>query len=705
MADAECPRHGLGGSEADNVVEASIIRFGFSSVARPRQIWRCRYLLKDGAVGHHKFMGGTVPRLVASDPTCRDCGQPLEKWRGAEVFENYWFPFKPVATALSQLANGVSYRQAASDMRRVTGRQADAQERRRMGTLNLIHALNATGEPGDADMARQIQHGHPFHLHSREAPLAEWLVQTFSPILHAALAPQDWPEGGIVAVDSVKMNLLGKHKYLTDDGNAPDHQGEAGSAANESFLEVTVPDIETSQPDMVDLLDPDDPEEADLKQLLCDLQPDGTHGRSGLQGGVPCWEVLGAYGYARDPDRGFPRDQEAGRLWLLRSYYKPDGRDWAHFFRQLPGMPGYVICDMAPQIRVGVELAWPDETKRPQVLVCEHHVIEAVRRRVAGDERLEEEAGRLFLTQGRLREGVYQPYVSNGSPGSLRRLWHFMWLRRLARQAEILNPGGAFQFDEMFAKPTWRRIMEQVVEKDGSLRYSTGALESVLFQLASSKLSWRRGWMKNRIRTDRLLDLMQLQHLGVANPDTISRVIEHHLRHNPMPRQDRRTDPTHQGASLRQPLPDSEYAGVGLPIGAEFDAWIAARRSRLADASFRDRYHRDPTFRAAHLARTRRWHAAHSTEEVRKALVRHARAKAKDPDRFHAQRREQSQRHRDRERKVAAVVAAHNCTEEQARSWLKAVEWNLDAVQPRFGESVESVVLLPPDTGGRGHGD
>lgn len=689
-----------------------MIRYGVSSPKRPRQKFLCTFQLLDGTRDRHTFRGGLIPRLMADDPTCMDCGQPLDAWRGEKVFDEYWFPFKPIANALAQLASGTSYRQVASNLRLAAGRRSDALEPRRLATLAQAHALRETGDLADAILAAELEAEHPLRGHSREAPLAEWLLQTFAPILHRELAPQRWPEGGIIAVDSVKMNLLGKHKYVDAEGHDLDAHRERGEEGNllmppEGAFEIDIPDVEKTRPDVFELLDEDDQEDRDALSLAAYVS-DLPDTRPSLRGGVPCWEILGAYGYERAKSGIFPRGEEVGRIWLLRSYFKPNSLAWAHFFRQREGTPAYVICDMAPAIRVGVELAWPDEKTRPQILVCEHHVIEAVKRRVAGDHRLETEAGRLFQTHGHRVDDDYEEYAPNGTPGSVRRLWHFWEFRRLAREAEHL------EFDQLFATPTWRRILDQAVQKDNTLRYSTGALESALFQLAETKISWRRGWLKNRRRVDYLLSLMQLDMLGLANQDTFAKIIERYLRHHPMPRQDRLTDPKGTPASLRQPLPDEELASVQLPTSDEFSDWASNRRVRLDTQRKRDRYHRDRDYRKRWNRRRvenrrradpdgayrRRWYEAHSISEVEKATGRKALAKATDPELFRVRHQGYSRAYRERAKKIASVVTKFGCEKDEARAWLEAVGWDLEAVSPSPKPGSLQVILVLPEQEG-----
>jgi hypothetical protein len=287
-----------------------------------------------------------------------------------------------------------------------------------------------------------------------------------------------------------------------------------------------------------------------------------------------------------------------------------------------------------------------------------------------------------------------QEYAPNGTPGSIRRLWHFWEFRRLAREAEHL------ELDQLFATPTWRRIMNQVVQKDNTLRYSTGALESALFLLAETKISWRRTWLKNRRRVDYLLSLMQLDMLGVANQDAFAKIIERYLRHHPMPRQNRLTDPKGIPASLRQPLSDDELVSLGLPTEHEFESWKEKRRKRLDEEAKMDRYHRDYKFRRSFLARHRRWWKRHSAELSRKALRRKAALKESDPEKYQAQRRAQDRRHYERSKKIALVVAKFGCDKDEARAWLEAVAWDLEAVSPLPKPASLQVILVPPDQEG-----
>lgn len=684
MAYPECPIHGNGGKLAKNIAGASVIRYGRTAEARPRQVFQCRFQFTDGTEGTHRFRE-VIPRLMDPDPTCDECGAPTDEWRGEQVMERYWFPARATAMALAKVAAGETYRRAAEELRQVSDRQANPLDRRRIRTTNRVQSLLATGIPSDVLKAHRLQGRNPTRNYSNAAHVIEWLLETFAEALHRKLAPQAWPDGGILAVDALKMNLLGKHKYVDGNGDVQDQPRGADGYYTTPVGGTVLPDVERVERDVIEMLDPDEEDEGEILKAFADLfTPIAL--RPGTQGGVPCWQVLAAYGYERNAAGEFPRDQVVGKPWLFRAYYQPNALTWAHFFRQLPGRPAYVLCDMAHEIRVGVELAWPDATERPKILACEYHVIQALQRRVAGDSKLEEAARRAFQSWGRRVQGEYHPHVPNGGPGSILRLWHFWEFRRLAREAERL------EFDSLFRRPTWRRIMAQAVDKDNTLRYSTGALENALYDLVAPKLESRRHRLKNRRRTNCLLALFQLNALHVANQDTLFTILEQTLRElGATPRQGRAVDDSHAPASLRAPITDAELLAAGLPDHAGYEAFLKTRKYRLAYERQAERYRRDAEYRVAanqrRVVRRRRndpgnsarktWHQQNLEKERTAARGRKASVMASDPNKV----REQG-RHFHRAKTLAGETG---CTQSEARSLLAAVEWDLNAAREIIG--------------------
>lgn len=657
-----------------------MIRFGKTDQARPRQVFQCHFELNDGTEGRHRFRE-VIPRLMDSDPTCEECGGPTDEWMGERVMERYWFPAKDMARALAKVAAGESYRRAAQELRQMSDREADPFEARRMKTAAAVQQLLATGNPRDERRAYRMQAANPARTYSNAAHVVEWMVETFAGALHEKLAPQTWPEGGILAVDALKLNLLGRHKYVDSNGDIQRQPKDDEGSYVVPPGGVIPPSVERIETDVIEMLDPDDEADGKVMKLFADLftPPDL---RPGTQGGVPCWQVLAAYGYQPNAAGEFPRDQIVGKPWLFRAYYRPNGLTWAHFFRQLPGRPAYVLSDMAHEIRMGVELAWPDPKERPQLLSCEYHVIKALERRVAGDSQLEQQSSLVFQTWGRRVQGVYQPKIPNGKPGSILRLWHFYEFRRLAKEAE--RP----EFKSLFRRPTWRRIMAQVVSRDGTLRYSTGAVENALYDLVQPKLESRRHYLKNRFRTNRLLDLFQLNALHVANQDTLLKALEETLRdRGATPKQSRAVDDSRQPASLRTPVTDAELTAVGLPDHAGYVEFRRKRKSKLTKQRRKFRYRHDPEFRAKddhkRLERRHRndpggrarqlWYGRHLETQRQAARERKAAARASDPDKI----REQD-RHYRQVKQLAQEAGLHR---REARAILEALGWDLAAAR------------------------
>lgn len=631
----QCPQHGVGGADAAQTLTASVIRYGTSSPSRPRQIFLCRFELKSGRKGEHRFRE-IIPRLKASNPVCPHCGGALDDWNGERVLERHWFPALPVADCLVNLAKGESYRKASEALRIATDRRADPSEPRR----------------------KSSRYGE----FSNGANAAQWLAETWAPILHQALAPQTWPERGILAVDSLKINYSGAVK---------------AARFGKASVSPELHEVDES-------LDPDDPEDSAalkiFKKIMKAASPKGT------AGGLPSWTILGAYGYVPDAHGRFPRGPSPGKPWLFRSYHNSDALTWAHFFRQLPGTPAYILSDMAREIRVGVELAWPDPAKRPAMLTCEWHATEALKRRVQGDPVLITQAGRVFHMYGRRVKGLYVPSVGNGPKGCWQRLWHFAEFRRLARSR------GHPEIEPLLATPTWRRIMEQILLKDGTLRYSTGALEEKFISMAQAHIVPRGELFTNRHRTDCLLMLLQLNEMNLATQANFLKAIEAWIAEHGTPTQSRRTDPATKAPTLRAPLTDTDLTMVKLPTRARYTLWLDARLRAMRYRRVKDRYHRDFAFRKAvnrrrvtRLAKSdpthtyrKTWYRKHAASERARALERKAKLKAEDPEKYLTLRRDQKRRAADRKKKLTTVMKATGASPEDARTALEAVAWDVD---------------------------
>jgi hypothetical protein len=730
----ECPQHGEGGTAAQDTAEWRAAKAGFSTGTRRRQLFTCRYVLKDGTTGSHKFQE-PIMRLAQPGAKCPHCGSALEEWRGERVFKHYWYLAEPIADILVSTAAGLSYRKSAERLHIDTDSTARRNDPRHLRVVAEAEALKRSGDSRKEREGIWMLRKRPYRLFSNEPHLAQWVVEACAEIVHKALAPQAWPEHGIIAVDSVKLNLTGAHKYMDQDGNGvkpsdyPYEEDEDGiPIAPEGLFHLATAPVAHANADLDEMLDPDDEEEA---AALAEAEAVGELPQLTVirgeplkrtRGGVPNFQVLGAYGYERNGLGEFPRDEHSGKPWLFRAYHTPDGPTWAHFLRQLPGTPDYVICDGAPEIKIGVELAWPDPATRPKIILCEYHVVEALKRRVAGHPNLETLAERIFQLYGREVKGKYEPHSSTGLVGSLKRLYHLMRFRLRAR-AE------GFDFDRYLATPTWRRIMAQIREKDWSLRYSTGALEATLWDLANRKLAYRRMTLTNRERTDRLLMLCHLEMVGCARADLLIDAIHDYLKENhphSLPRQKRLVEAIGSNGkktrtavpSLRRPLTDAELAeprelregevkaDVGLPAHAEYAEWRKRRQNRMAQEARNDRYHRSREFRARQNQRRaerrrrdplasekrRAFYEANREHEIAAAKAAKARAKALDPEGY-KERDRVWDRH---SRSIDKVVRWLGWDRAAARDALAAFEWDEEWLFEAYADQVL------PGTHGRG---
>jgi hypothetical protein len=666
LANPECPRHGVGGPLEADTEWHSVVKDGLRGrvPGKQRASFRCRFRLKDGSSGEHAFRDGLPRRELGLDLNiCPVCESPLERTDGMHVLRGYMFPVNEVVRILEKLGSGESYRAASELARQAEDRQANPDDVRRVRRREAVRELAAF----DPAKARRMREARPFRTYSREPNLSELVVEVMAEICWRGVAPQAWPEAGIIAVDSVQLYLRGGTRRNR-------RRREAGASELDEFGFEVAPEIMEAEPEYKMTL-------TELEDML-DADDDGgvsTKAPVHRDAGVPCWEILGAYGYPRNSLGEFDRTEKTGRPWLLRAYYRPGALEWAHFLRQLPGTPSWVVCDADPDIRVGVELAWPDPATRPRIMNCEWHVVQSLLKRVKGLADLEQAASRLFQTHGRTVRGHYEQCAPNGEPGSIRRLWHFMILRRLLRKH------GRGDLLRLMESEAWRRFRQQVVDKDGSLKYSTGAIEATLRRIAGTKIAYRRSRLTNRARTDRLLMLMQMSELGLCQAERLRVEIEHWILHNGQPpRQkaliDKGIRTGEMEPSLRRPLKDEDFTAVGLPTRGQYAAWMDERRKRLAGIAWKRRWRTQPELRAVSNQRRleryyadtesakayfRAWRQAHAASEAQKARERKGALKKNDPEKYRKQHREQERRRLAR-RKAEREPQNGTSTEEPA---------------------------------------
>lgn len=154
-----------------------VVRGGwYGAPGRRRQRWWCHP--KTGEP--HRFTE-TLPRLVAETSqahSCPECQTELAPWEGQPAPRLYGFSAKDVAWALTQVAEGASYRGTAAAVRERAGRPLELRTRK-----------NAKG----TKLAAPNSHGQL---------VSDW-VETFAPVIWAHYAPTTWPRD--VMADSFEL--------------------------------------------------------------------------------------------------------------------------------------------------------------------------------------------------------------------------------------------------------------------------------------------------------------------------------------------------------------------------------------------------------------------------------------------------------------------------------------------------------------------
>jgi hypothetical protein len=234
-------------------------------------------------------------------------------------------------------------------------------------------------------------------------------------------------------------------------------------------------------------------------------------GKSG-RGGKPLFAVLGAYGYTTAG--------ASDRLWLLRAAPTPSVASIKVFLRLLPGTPRVVVCDPAWAWNRAIREVWP-APNTPEIVWSEHHLAKTLRailtRNGCGDKShpLAKALGSAFLdARG------WTAFEAEARRWGVRELDG--WMRRRGPQVAA-----------QVANHAVRRVPR-----------TTGGLETALGTV-KTRLRQRRGLFGNLDRMDRLLELMLLDLIGVADERRYAAAIREHLlktRGRPGTRQAARND-------------------------------------------------------------------------------------------------------------------------------------------------------------------
>ena len=209
---------------------------------------------------------------------------------------------------------------------------------------------------------------------------------------------------------------------------------------------------------------------------------------------VRAFSVLIAVGYDANGDNG--------RLWKLEAVKTGDQVAWEGFFGSLSGQPHRIVCDEDPAIRAAIGHAWPATSSHPGPLIwlCHWHLRNQLKQTFVSSDPLKGEVDAAFQDP-ETWEAFRTKLLT--LPPTMYKKTH-SWVRR--HEALV-----AFQLNER---------LDPV---------SSGAGE-ILLNAIEDALGPRARHFRNKVRTDRLLALVQLQILGRANEAAYARAIRAYLK-------------------------------------------------------------------------------------------------------------------------------------------------------------------------------
>jgi hypothetical protein len=194
---------------------------------------------------------------------------------------------------------------------------------------------------------------------------------------------------------------------------------------------------------------------------------------------------------------------------------------WEEFLRSLDGLPTRVVCDPDPDLLAAVARVW---RPAPVTLLCHTH-LRVQLRDVLRDEGIP--PGEPLSNAGeRALDGLeaWREFVSFHRPRRLRKLEHWIGRHDAAISSQLQRAKRS--------APTTDALGEKL-------------------EILGEHLSGRRGNLRNRDRTNRLLMLVQLALNGSADETSYTRIIEEELAANEGRAQRRRAILDPDGTSLR----------------------------------------------------------------------------------------------------------------------------------------------------------
>jgi hypothetical protein len=205
---------------------------------------------------------------------------------------------------------------------------------------------------------------------------------------------------------------------------------------------------------------------------------------------VRAFQILGAF----EPGAGIVA------LQAFPGAYPRRGRVlWEEFLRSLAGTPAHVVCEPDPDLVAAIARAW---TPAPVTFLCHSHL------------------------RGQLLDVLRDEGIVPGEPLSNAGERAFSGLREWREFVDFYRPRRLRRL-ERWLEHHGDRIAWQLQTARGA-ETSTDVLEEKL-GLLGERLSARRGNLRNRERTNRLLMLVQLELNALADEKRYARIIEEEL--------------------------------------------------------------------------------------------------------------------------------------------------------------------------------
>ena len=206
---------------------------------------------------------------------------------------------------------------------------------------------------------------------------------------------------------------------------------------------------------------------------------------------MPAFQILGAF------------QPEGAGLVALQAFpggYPRRGRIlWEEFLRSLAGAPAHVVCEPDPDLVAAIARAW---TPAPVTFLCHSHL------------------------RGQLLDVLRDEGIVPGEPLSNAGERAFSGLREWREFVDFYRPRRLRRL-ERWLEQHGDRIAWQLQNADGA-ETTTDGLQQKLGVL-DEQLSSRRGNLRNRERTNRLLMLVQLELNALADEKRYARIIEEEL--------------------------------------------------------------------------------------------------------------------------------------------------------------------------------